>query len=348
MAPSAAAVRGATYDSSVSIASGISVVVTVFNDRAALLELLGALGSQTRRPDEVVVVDAGSTDGTRELLEKRSDEMPLRVLSQPGANISAGRNAGIRAASNDWIAVTDAGCRPDPQWLEAIDAARTHTDFVAGVYRVEGETALEHALADSLYPAVEDLDRPSRALGLWQRAFGKRFDAASATGRSMAFTRAAWEVAGGFPEDLYAGEDVAFSRAVVQSGATTRLSARAAVAWRPRPTWVANARMYAVYARGDVRRGSLLSHALRAGAWALVIALTLRGGPAGRVFALGWLAAYSSVPLVRARKRGHGPAVSSRIPVAIVMKDMSQLLGASLGLVDRARSAPQPVPRCRG
>ena len=122
--------------------------------------------------------------------------MSLRVLSQPGANISAGRNAGIRAASHDWIAVTDAGCRPDPQWLEAIDSARTHADFVAGVYRVEGETALEHALADSLYPALEDLDRPSRALGLWQRAFGKRFDAASATGRSMAFTRAAWAAAG--------------------------------------------------------------------------------------------------------------------------------------------------------
>ena len=59
VAPSAGAVRGATYDSSVSVASSISVVVTVFNDRAALLELLDALGSQTRRPDEVVVVDAG-------------------------------------------------------------------------------------------------------------------------------------------------------------------------------------------------------------------------------------------------------------------------------------------------
>jgi glycosyltransferase involved in cell wall biosynthesis len=329
-------------------ASGISVVVTVFDDRAALAELLDALALQTRPPDEVVVVDAGSTDGTRELLEERIETMPLRVLSEPGANISAGRNAGIRAASHGWIALTDAGCRPDPRWLEAIDAARAHADFVAGVYRVEGENDFERALADALYPAPEELGRSSRALRAWQRFFGKRFDAAAATGRSMAFTRTVWERAGGFPEELYAGEDVAFSRAAARSAAATRLEAGAVVAWRPRATWAANARMYRTYARGDVRRGSVVTYAIRAAAWLAAVTLVLFGGRAGRLLVVGWLAAYASLPFVRARARQHGPAVTWRIPLVIAMKDLSQTVGATLGLLDGARGVPQPVPKRRG
>jgi len=349
-------VRSGAYDSAVSPASsqagqaradGISVVVTVLDDRAALADLLDALGAQTRTPEEVVVVDGGSSDGTRELLEERGARISLRVLVEPGVNISAGRNAGVRAAAHEWIAVTDAGCRPDPGWLAAIDAARADADFVAGVYRVEAETALERALADALYPAPEELERPSCSVRLWQRAFGKRFEAASATGRSMAFTRAVWERAGGFPEELYAGEDVAFSRAVVGSGAKARLATRAAVAWRPRMTWGANAQMYRTYARGDVRRGSVATHVLRAGAWLGTAAFALAGGRAGRLLAAAWFAAYTSVPLLRARARGHGPAVVWRIPLAIAMKDLSQIQGAILGLLDRGRRVPQPVPKRR-
>ncbi len=112
----------------------------------------------------------------------------------------------------------------------------------------------------------------------------------------MAFTRAVWERAGGFPEELYAGEDVAFSRAAVNVAAASKLAPGAAVAWRPRPTWAANARMYRTYARGDVRRGSFITHALRAGTWLGVLALVLFGGRAGRLLAIGWLAAYASVP----------------------------------------------------
>src|SRR6185312_16801133 len=101
---------------------GISVVVTVRNDREALAELLEALERQDRRPDEVVVVDAGSDDGTRELLARRNG-LPLTVLDLPGANISAGRNAGVRAATYERIACTDAGCRPVVGWVQALHDA---------------------------------------------------------------------------------------------------------------------------------------------------------------------------------------------------------------------------------
>src|SRR6476620_10507650 len=110
--------------------TGISVVVAVRDDREGLAELVEALARQTRAPDEIVIVDGGSTDGTLDQLDFRpAKSVPVKVLVAPGANISAARNAGIRAAVNGWIATTDAGCRPVPGWLEAIDAARTSADF---------------------------------------------------------------------------------------------------------------------------------------------------------------------------------------------------------------------------
>jgi len=316
---------------------GISVVVTTLNDRAGLELLLPALASQTRPPDELIVVDGGSRDGTLELLEQWSDRLPLRVLDAPGANISAGRNVGIRAASSFWIACTDAGCEPEPGWLEAIDAAREGVDFVAGIYVVDPHTPLEQALAVALYPVREELVSSPPLVRAWQRVFGRRFEVEGATGRSIAFTRTVWEALDGFPEELYAGEDVAFSRAAVRSGFRARLASAAAVAWRPRPTWRANARMYWLYGRGSVRRGGSLRHVLRFAGWAFVVAAAARRTWPARLASAGGIGAYLSVPVLRARRARVGPAGLVRIPGAIALKDFALLAGAGAGMLDALR-----------
>ena len=85
---------------------GIAVVVTVRNDRDELADLLTALRAQTHPPDEVIVVDGGSSDGTRALLaeERALELLPLTVIDAPGANISAGRNIGIDATRYERVA----------------------------------------------------------------------------------------------------------------------------------------------------------------------------------------------------------------------------------------------------
>ena len=316
----------------------ISVVVTVRDDREELGLLLDALATQTALPSEVVIVDGGSTDGTRELAAGwRPDAFPVRLIDAPGANISAGRNVGIEAASTDWVACTDAGCRPVAGWLAAFEERREHADLLAGIYVVAGENDFERALAVALYPQPDEIGDGSPLVAAWQRLFGKRYEAERAATRSIAFTKDTWRAAGGFPEHVYAGEDPAFSQAVVEKGLRVELVPDAAVLWRPRPTWRANARMYHAYARGSVATGAYFRHLVRAAAWGAAPLLAARGGRLGRLAVLAWWAAYLSLPLRRAHRSGMPPRTWLLLPLVIALKDLSQIAGAAAGMADLTR-----------
>ena len=331
------------------------MVVTVRDDRHELGLLLDALAAQERPPDEVVIVDGDSVDGTRELAAGwRPDTFPVRLIDAPDANISAGRNIGIEAAAGEWVACTDAGCRPVPGWLAAFDVCRDRADLLAGIYIVAGETDFERALAVALYPQPDEIGDSSAFVRVWQRLFGRRYEAERAATRSIAFTKRAWRAAGGFPEHVYAGEDPAFSQAVVAAGLRAELVPDAAVRWRPRPTWRANARMYFLYARGSLATGAYARHVARALAWGAAPLLATRGGRPGRTALLAWWAAYLSLPVRRAHRSGMSPASWWRLPLVIALKDLSQVAGAVAGAADVLRraggadSSPAPArPRTR-
>ncbi len=93
-------------------ALSVSVVATVRNERATIAAFVDSLIRQTRSPEEIVIVDGKSTDGTTEILEHYAAEHGIIVISTR-CNIAEGRNIGVRSARGDVIAVTDAGCRVD-------------------------------------------------------------------------------------------------------------------------------------------------------------------------------------------------------------------------------------------
>jgi glycosyltransferase involved in cell wall biosynthesis len=326
-------------------AGGISVVVTVRDDRAGVEEMLAGLRAQTRAPDEVIVVDGGSRDGTLELLRDRADEgLPLRVIEAPGTNISGGRNRGIEAAENEWVACTDAGCRPVPGWLESLGRAREDGTLLTGVFTAEGHTLFQRLVGLTHYPDPGEIGAAGVLMRVSHRIFGRGFRASHAGGRSMAFTKSAWRVVGGFPEDVYAGEDQAFSLALVRHGYRPRLVPEASVAWRPPPTWRQNARMFFTYCRGDIRSPGRGRHVARLAAWALAPRAALRGGPAMRSVLLLGALGYTGLPMRRAHAAGISPRHWWRIPLLVALKDLAQLAGAGAGVLDALRGVPQPNP----
>ena len=104
----------------------ISVVIPVYNEAEAIEACLEALlpSRQTlRKPYEVVAVDNGSTDGSRELIRRfhrAHPELPLRLVHEEESGVAAASQRGFCEARYGLIARTDADTRVAPTWLEAI------------------------------------------------------------------------------------------------------------------------------------------------------------------------------------------------------------------------------------
>lgn len=217
--------------------STVSLCLTVLNESVSIDELMTSVVNQTRLPDEMVIVDGGSNDDTVERIEQYRDRLNIRVLSQPGATISAGRNRAIREAAGEVIAVTDAGVRLVPNWLkvlvEPIEDGKY--DVVAGFFKADPRNVFEVAMGATVLPFEEDID-PAGFLP---------------SSRSIAFRNEVWEAVGGYPEWLDYCEDLLFDLEYRRKGFTQGWAPAAIAHFRPRSTLRSFWLQYYRYARGD-------------------------------------------------------------------------------------------------
>jgi cellulose synthase/poly-beta-1,6-N-acetylglucosamine synthase-like glycosyltransferase len=218
----------------------VSVIATVFNEAGTIGALLSSLANQTRPPDEIVIADAGSTDGTRELLIGSS--LPqLRVVDAPG-NRSVGRNAAISASGGDVIATIDAGCAAEPEWLDRLVAPFANgASWVAGFYRPEGSTDLATCIGLVLVYVEEEVRKDP--------------DGFLPSARSMAFTRDVWKAVGGFPEHVDFAEDTLYGESLMAAGLRPIPALDAIVQWTPPPDLAVLARTAFRWGNGDAHAG---------------------------------------------------------------------------------------------
>jgi len=218
----------------------VSLITTVLNDEAGTQALLDALLEQTVQPDEIVVVDGGSKDNTVALLESYVNRFKrLTILHLAGANISEGRNFAIQHAQNSLIAVTDAGCRPDSNWLGEITKplfADPDLDAVSGLVIPESTSLLEYYCGLLALPDHASKNQDGMFYG-----------------RNSAFRRPVWEKIGGYPVWLYTGEDSLFAKAAKEHGFSALHTPAAKVYWRPRSSWKKIAKMFFLYGKGNGR-----------------------------------------------------------------------------------------------
>jgi cellulose synthase/poly-beta-1,6-N-acetylglucosamine synthase-like glycosyltransferase len=223
----------------------VSLITTVKNEGASIQAWLESLLAQTRLPDEIVIVDGGSTDDTLDRLKAFAacSPVPVNVSQVSGANIARGRNLAIERASGPIIACTDAGCMLTPGWLAAITgpfAADPQMEVAAGYYEAMQAYDLQRIMAVYLVPPLHLID-PQAFLP---------------SCRSMAFRKEAWRAAGGFPEWLtLTAEDTFFALALKHCTTRWAFVPEAVVRWHLKPTLAQFFRQVRAYGRGDGEAG---------------------------------------------------------------------------------------------
>ena len=207
----------------------LSVIVVARNAGATIDDQLRALSFQNYEGRwEVVVVDNGSTDDTRERATAWADRLPdLRVVGAfDRRNIAHARNVGVTAAKGARVAMCDADDIVAPGWLAAIaDALESHP-LVTG--------ALERSAlmpAKLRIPGGVDTG-PRHAEGFRVRV---------ATG-NLGFRREVYDSVGGFDSSLRRGEDLDFGWRAIDSGFEPRFVPGAVVHYRSRSRLPAVAR----------------------------------------------------------------------------------------------------------
>lgn len=243
----------------------VSVICTVLNEGQSIKNLLDSLAAQTRPPDEVILVDGGSTDETLSIL-KAERRLPLLIIEAPGANISRGRNLAIAAASGPVLASTDAGVRLDEQWLDRLTAPFERDPVpavVSGFFVPDPQSAFEVAMGATVLPVASDIE-PEKFLP---------------SSRSVAFLKSAWEAVGGYPEWLDFCEDLIFDFRLRDKYGSFLFEPEAVAFFRPRSSLTSFFKQYYRYARGDGKADLYrLRHAIRYGTYLIALPLLLLGG----------------------------------------------------------------------
>jgi GT2 family glycosyltransferase len=208
----------------------ISVVVTTCEASPTLLRTLASLQTQTHPPLEVIVVNnRPATSGVAAFLLSNGIDW-VQLIDEPVPGLSRARNAGLAAASAEFVAFTDDDVDVDSRWLEAI--ARTFDDTAVAcvtglVLPLELQTAAQFwfeqfgGFSKGFEKRRFDLAEHRDASRLYPYAAG-----VFGTGANAAFRVAALRSVGGYDERLGAGtsarggEDLDIYLTVVRSGWT--------------------------------------------------------------------------------------------------------------------------------
>lgn len=218
----------------------VALVATVFNEAKSIGYWLDSLAAQTRLPEEIIIVDGGSTDRTpsriSEFIFKNERFRGRAKLLQKKCNIAEGRNLAITAASSEIVVCADAGSILDPGWFEAMaQPFERGADLVAGWTESRPTNRFQERLRAY---TEESLKRTNLEDYL-------------PSSRTIAFRKTVWEAVGGYPEWLtLTGEDSLFNENLRAAGFEFVFQSKAIVYWDPRPTLVGFLRQVYSYGYG--------------------------------------------------------------------------------------------------
>lgn len=175
----------------------VSLITTCLNEKSNVESWFNSLVNQTRLPDELVIVDGGSSDDTVEILKQHAQRspFPVRIIEKAGVNIASGRNIAIQNAAYDLVACSDLGSKVSPEWLRYLIAPFEIDPLVQVTYGCSSPAKNGEAYTKYFTQKAENIS-PQHYLP---------------SSRTISFNKSLWAKIGGYPEWLKdAGEDTYF------------------------------------------------------------------------------------------------------------------------------------------
>lgn len=149
-----------------------SIIVTVRNEARHISDLLDSLVVQ-EPPFEIVVVDAESTDGTADIVQRYIGQYPNIRLVVRKCTRGGGRNLGVAEAKGEIVCFIDGDCIANPFWLSKLRRSLAGADIAAGKTIQIGYWAFEALARVELDHKGFDVTYPSCNLGYWKPLFEK-------------------------------------------------------------------------------------------------------------------------------------------------------------------------------
>lgn len=218
----------------------ISLITTIKNEAKTISNFLDSIINQSVYPDEFIIVDSESNDGTIEILNSYEKKFSFRFkVIIKKCNIAEGRNLAISEAKGDIILVTDAGCELDVDWIKEMTIPFNKTPFpvvVYGSYYPINKNLFDRVFSKFYFPTIEDMK-------------DKKFLPSS---RCLAFKKKAWLEVGGYPEHLFlSGEDTLFDIRLKNAGFEFYFASNAVVKWEAMKNFNKLYNQIFTYSRGE-------------------------------------------------------------------------------------------------
>lgn len=175
----------------------ISVIVPLYNKEREIGKTIASILAQQHLPDEIIVVDDGSTDRSAEIVAWIKSPL-LKLIHQPNAGVSAARNRAVAESKGDYIAMLDADDSWERGYLEEI-AAMIDEYPGCGIY----STAFNIVSDDGTFPA-----RTPSVRGIVPNFFRDSAHQYISIPSASVVPRTVFDKAGGFPEGMKIGEDL--------------------------------------------------------------------------------------------------------------------------------------------
>ena len=220
----------------------VSVIIPTYNEEKSIEKLIDLLIIQSYPIKEIIISDAGSTDRTFEIVNNiNTSNIKIIFFKRNGFCRGSGRNSGILSSSNDVIALIDAGCEPEKNWLQnLIKNYKRTNDIVFGSAKPIYNNIFEYCLSMNIISK------------------SNKNDLIIPTVSSMLLNKKSWEDLGRFQESKtgeYIVEDLLFINKIQQSDKNIYYEENAIVNWKMLSNTSEVFRRFSEYSKGGLISG---------------------------------------------------------------------------------------------